>query len=107
MVEIIPAHLREQLSRLDLLEPVDPDANTRWRAAPRLLNMHGKVGGFLGNRKANSELLLRDIKETLDKRFELGDSLVLDKLVYSRPASEEVVDALSERCDFVVTAIAD
>ena len=107
MVGIIPAHVREQLSRLGLLGPVDPDANTRWRPASRLLNLHGKVGGFLGNRKANSDLLLRDIKETLDKRFELGDSLVLEKFVYSRPASEDIVDALSERCDFVVTAIAD
>ena len=31
----------------------------------------------------------------------------MDKFIYSRPAADEVVDALSERCDFVVTAIAD
>jgi hypothetical protein len=107
MAGTIPDHLREQLSRMDLLEPVDPDANTQWRPASRLLNLHGKSGGFLGNRKANADLLLRDIKEILEKRFELRDSLVLEKSVYSRPASEDIVDALSERCDFVVTAIAD
>ena len=27
--------------------------------------------------------------------------------VYSRPAGQEIVEALAERCDFVVTAIAD
>ena len=107
MVAIIPPELEERLSRLDILRPVDPDANTRWRAAPRLLDLHGKVGGFLGNRKANADLLLRDIKESLDKRFEMRDSVVLDKFVYSRPAAEDIVDALSDRCDFVVTAIAD
>lgn len=107
MVGTIPAHLREQLSRLGLLEPVDPEPNIRWRPAPRLFDLHGKAGGFLGNRKANADLLLRNIKEILDKRFELRDSLVLDKFVYSRPASEDIVDSLSERCDFVVTAIAD
>ena len=107
MVGIIPEHLRDQLSRLDLLEPVDPDAYTRWRPAPRLLDLHGKAGGFLGNRKDNADLLLREIKEILDKRFELRDSLLLDKAIYSRPAAEELVDTLSGRCDFVVTAIAD
>ena len=47
------------------------------------------------------------IKELLDKQFELSDSLVMDKFIYSRPAADNIVDALSERCDFVVTAIAD
>ena len=107
MARNIPDQLREQLNRLSLMEPVDPEAYTRWRPAPRLFDLHGKAGGFLGNRKDNADLLLREIKEILDKRFELRDSLVLEKFVYSRPASEDIVDSLSERCDFVVTAIAD
>ena len=107
MVSFIPPELKDRLDRLDILQPVDPDANTRWSPAPRLLDLHGKVGGFLGNRKANADLLLRVIKESLDKRFEMRDSVVLDKFVYSRPAAEDIVDALSDRCDFVVTAIAD
>jgi hypothetical protein len=65
------------------------------------------VGGFLGNRKANADLLLGGIKELLDQRFELGDALVLDKFIYSRPAAQDIVDALADRCDFVITAIAD
>ena len=107
MSKAIPPQVQEQLSRLGILAPVDPVANTRWRAAPRLQNLHGKVGGFLGNRKHNADLLLAEIRELLDKRFELGDTLTLDKFVYSRPAAPEIVDALAERCDFVVTAIAD
>ena len=100
-------HLQEKLSQLGLLAPVDPDANSQWRPANRLSNLHGKVGGFLGNRKANAEFLLRDIKELLDKQFELRDALVVNKFVYSRPAAEDIVDTLAARCDFVVTAIAD
>ncbi len=107
MTNVIPPQLQEQLSRLGILSPVDPVADSRWRAAPRLPDLHGKVGGFLGNRKHNADLLLADIRELLDKRFELGDTLTLDKFVYSRPAAQEIVDALAERCDFVVTAIAD
>ena len=50
---------------------------------------------------------LANIREMLDKRYELRDTITLDKFVYSRPAAPDVVDALAERCDFVVTAIAD
>ena len=69
--------------------------------------LHGKVGGFLGNRKANANSLLLGIKESLEKQFELSDALVMDKFIYSRPATDGVIDALADRCDFVVTAIAD
>ena len=107
MSKAIPPQVQEQLSRLGILAPVDPVVNTRWSLAPRLPDLHGKVGGFLGNRKHNADLLLANIREMLDKRYELGDTLTLDKFVYSRPAAPEIVDALAERCDFVVTAIAD
>ena len=107
MTRQISAALQDRLSQLDLLMAVDPESNTRWRAAPRLLDLNGKVGGFLGNRKHNADGLLREIREMLEKRYELGDTVTLDKFVYSRPAAGEIVDSLAERCDFVVTAIAD
>ena len=99
--------LTERLRQLDILSPVDPEAFARWRPAPRLSSLHGKTGGFLGNRKANAEVLLHSIKELMDRQFELQDSLVVDKFIYSRPAAEDVINTLADRCDFVVTAIAD
>ncbi len=99
--------IQEKLRQQDILSPVDPETLSKWRPALRLSGLHGKVGGFLGNRKANADLLLLSIKELLDREFELQDGLVLDKFIYSRPAADEVIDRLAERCDFVVTAIAD
>ena len=99
--------LSEKLRQLDILSPVDPEAVSRWRRAPRLSSLHGKTGGFLGNRKANAEVLLSSIKELMDRQFELQDSLVIDKFIYSMPAAEDVINTLADRCDFVVTAIAD
>ena len=107
MTSIISTGLQEQLSRLGILAPVDPDANLRWHAAPRLSALSGKVGGFLGNRKHNASELLITLREMLAKRCELGDSLTVDKFVYSRPAAADIMDSLAEKCDFVVTAIAD
>ena len=99
--------LAEKLLQLEILSPVDPEAISKWRPATRLSSLHGKKGGFLGNRKANAEVLLLSIKELMDRQFELQDSLVIDKFIYSRPAAEDVINTLADRCDFVVTAIAD
>ena len=99
--------VQDKLRQFGILYAIDPEANIKWRAAPRLASLHGKVGGFLGNKKANADLLLREIKELLDKQFELQDGVMVDKFIYSRPAADEIVDALAGRCDFVVTAIAD
>ncbi len=107
MVTMPGPDIQERLRQWDILIPIDPEANSRWRPAPRLRSLHGKVGGFLGNRKANANLLLLSVKELLDKRFEVQDGVLLDKFIYSRPAAEDIIDALAARCDFVVTAIAD
>ena len=107
MVSAPSADLKARLSDMGLLSPIDPEAYSKWRAAPRLETIHGKVGGFLGNRKANASLLLQGVRELLDKDFELRDSIAPDKYVYSRPAADDIIDDLASRCDFVVTAIAD
>ena len=96
-----------RMREMGLALPIDPDAASRWRAAPRLDTLHHKVGGLLGNRKANADLLLRNIGERMAKDLELGDIVAVDKFVYSRPAADDIITDLSQRCDFVVTAIAD
>jgi len=107
MVNMPAPQIQERLRQGNILVPIDPEANCSWRPADRLASLHGKVGGFLGNRKDNANPLLLSIRELLDKQFELSDTVVMDKFIYSRPAADGVVDALAARCDFVVTAIAD
>ena len=107
MPSIPGVELQEKLRELGILSPIDPEAYSQWRPAPRLESIHGKVGGFLGNRKANASLLLENVRELLHKEFELRDAYATDKYVYSRPAAEDIVEELASRCDFVVTAIAD
>ena len=97
-------NVEERLRLMGLMSPIDPEAANRWRPAPRLDTLHGKVGGFLGNRKANAALLLHNVRELMDRDLELGDSLAVDKYVYSRPAAEDIIEELATGCDFVVTA---
>ncbi len=107
MVSALGADLEARLKDMGLLSPIDPEAYSRWRPAPRLETIHGRVGGFLGNRKANAGLLLQGVKELLDKDFELREGVATDKYVYSRPAADDIIDDLASRCDFVITAVAD
>ena len=107
MVNMPTPQVQERLRQWDIIAPIDPELVSKWRPATRLPGLQGKVGGFLGNRKDNADSLLLSIKESLDKRFELADTLVMVKFIYSRPAAADIVDALAARCDFVVTAIAD
>ena len=107
MATSLGSELQRRLRELGIVSPVDPEANSRWKAASRLETVHGKVGGFLGNRKANASLLLQNVMELLDKELELGGFYAVEKYIYSRPAADDIVDELASRCDFVVTAIAD
>ena len=107
MVSAPGADLKARLDEMGLLSPIDPEAYSRWKPAPRLETIHGRVGGFLGNRKANANLLLQGVKELLDRDFELRDGIAVDKYVYSRPAADDIIDDLANQCDFVVTCIAD
>ena len=61
MVSAPSADVKARLSDMGLLSPIDPEAYSKWRAAPRLETIHGKVGGFLGNRKANANLLPQEV----------------------------------------------
>ena len=99
--------LDQRLRELDIRSPIDPEAASQWHAAPRLDSLAGKSGGFLGNKKANAEVLLKEIKELMDQRFELQEGVVVDKFIYSRPASDEIIESLAANCDFVITAVAD
>ena len=107
MATMPPKDIQEKILHRGILLPIDPEATSTWRPAPRLESLYGKVGGFLGNRKDNAGPLLLEVKELLDKRFELQDSTVMDKFIYSKPAVKGIIDTLAGRCDFVVTAIAD
>ncbi len=107
MVSAPGADLKARLDEMGLLSPIDPEVYSQWRPAPRLETIHGRVGGFLGNRKANASLLLQGVRELLHKDFELREGITADKYVYSRPAADDIIDDLASRCDFVITAVAD
>jgi hypothetical protein len=97
----------ERIRRLGLLDPTDHEVLQRRTLAPRLANVHGKVGGFLDNRKQNADILLAHIAERLSTEYGMAEAVHRVKFIYSRVAEPATVDGLAERCDFIVAAIGD
>jgi hypothetical protein len=99
--------VREQLRRLGLLDPTDQEMLHRRTLAPRLVELRGKVGGFLDNRKQNANVVLDHIATRLGAEYGMAEAMHRAKFIYSRLAQPAIIDELAERCDFVITAIGD
>lgn len=104
-----PSHTRweDRIRELGLLDPTDREARAHRRGASHLGDLSGRRAGFLDNRKGNADLLLARLREVFQGRYELADVVWRPKAIYSRPASEQLLDELAEKCDFVITAIGD
>src|SRR5262245_52387839 len=95
-------HMLERIQRLGLLDPTDQEVLQRRWLAPRLREFHGKVGGFLDNRKHNASILLDHIAGLLSAEHGMAAAVHRAKFIYSRVAEPSIIDELAERCDFVV-----
>ena len=97
--------LQSAIKELGLLDPTDR-REIRHRAAAPLVTLTGKRGGFLDNRKGNADVLLERVREVLAEQYDLAETVVRAKWIYSAPAGEDVLQELAG-CDFVVTAVGD
>lgn len=90
-----------------LLDPTVEALPDNTNMAPRLDDLNGRVLGLLANGKRNSDTLLDAVTSLLQDTYELGDVVRINKRDVSRPAKQEIVDELLEKCDVVITAIGD
>jgi hypothetical protein len=97
----------EQIRRFGLLDPTDQEVLQRRTLASRLMELRGKVGGFLDNRKQNANVLLEHVAARLSTEYGMTEAIHRAKFIYSRVAEPALVDEMAERCDFIVAAIGD
>ena len=98
---------RAQLLALGFVDPTDTRDNGPQASAPRLTSLQNLRAGLLDNRKGNAGPLLNRIGELLVERYGVKETYAVNKFVYSRPASHEILMDLVSRCDFVITAVGD
>ena len=90
-----------------LVSPVDDRTERQKRLAPRLETLNGKAIGFLDNRKGNGDVILEHLALRLSERYQLSEVVFREKLIFSRPASQAILDEFAERCAAVITAVGD
>jgi hypothetical protein len=73
----------------------------------RLIELSGKVVGFIDNAKPNFSDLADDIAEQLTRHYGVASTMRYRKRGPSIPAADEVIADFSEQCDLVITGSGD
>ena len=87
---------------------VDPTAGgnrTRIALAPRPIDLAGKVVGMIDNTKEQADVILATVAEELRARFGVKDVIIERKEAFSRPASQQQIDALAKRVQVAAAAV--
>jgi hypothetical protein len=71
------------------------------------VQLSGAVVGFIDNAKPNFNYLVDDLAELLQRKYGVQRVLRRRKPSASVPATAEVIDALAEECDMVITGSGD
>lgn len=90
-----------------LLNPVGEVDAVQYKLAPRLKTLKGTVGGFIDNRKVNSDVFLARLAELLREKYGMADAITRVKPLSSVPTPPDMMDELISKCDFIVHAHAD
>jgi hypothetical protein len=109
MVDTAIGNAAEQLSKLGLLSPLNEsaEADKKWQAAPPVPDLQGKRVGFLSNTWGGQRQIMvyERLRDRFLERFELGHTVIVAKEVHSRPAAQEIIEALVQQCDAVITGV--
>jgi len=92
-------------TEIEILDPTTLPRVTPRPLAPRPPQLGGCTIGFLSNKKANADALLREMERRLRERVGLMSAVHVYKSA-PLPAPEAVLLEMT-RCDAVVSAVAD
>lgn len=95
------------MANITLLDPVAPNNPSEKYLAPRLDDLNGKVMGLLNISKNGSDIFLDRVEELMRENFDLVDVVRVTKPTFARPAPQDLITELADRCDFVVEGLAD
>ncbi len=94
------------MNRLTLVSPVDARDADALTLAPRRTDLSGCRLGLLDNRKGNANVLLEMVAAELAPEGAVAGAL-LEKRIFSRPATAQNLSELAASSDAVVTAVGD
>lgn len=93
--------------RYEVLDPTDEASPIEKKLAGPVLDLHGKVVGFLDISKPKGDIFLRRLEELLTQRFRVSEVIHRRKPTYTRPAPDDLREEMASRCDVIIEALAD
>ncbi len=101
-------HGESPARRVVLVRPDAPaHAGSTQTLSPGLAGLRAATLGVLDNSKANADVLLAYLVETLRSRHALAATVVRRKQYPTNPAPARLIEELARKSDCVVTAIGD
>ena len=90
---------------LGFVDPTAGGAKLKILPATRPADLSGKVVGLLDNTKEHADVILQTIGEALCERYGVERMVIRRKEHYSKPAPDEMIDAMAEQVDVVVAGL--
>ncbi len=91
----------------EIFDPTISPGKEAFNYAPRPDSLEGLKVGLVENTKYNSETILRKIAERLDEQYKIKMVHVNHKKSASHSVSEDAIETLKGKADFVVAGIGD
>ena len=92
---------------MEIFDPTIPPVKESISYAPRPKDLNGLRVGLIENTKHNSAVLLLRIAERLKERFGMEMVLINRKPSAGDHVTEDVIEDLKEKADFVIAGIGD
>ena len=92
---------------VEIFDPTISAESEAFSYAPRPKGLNSLKVGLVENTKFNSETILRKIAERLDEQYKIKMVHVAHKKSSSHSVSEDAIETLKGKADFVVAGIGD
>ena len=86
-------------------DPTAGAGKAKIAAAPRPMDLAGKIVGLLDNTKEQGDIILETIGDALRERYGAARVVIRRKEHYSKPAADNLIDEMAKEVNVAVAAV--
>ena len=90
---------------LEFIDPTLESGKVKLAMAPRAKDLAGKVVGLLDNTKEQADLILETIGKALRERYGVARVIIRRKEMFSRPATDALINEMAKEVHVAVAAL--
>lgn len=87
------------------IDPTAGGGKAKIATAPRPMDLAGKVVGLLDNTKEQGDIILVAIGDALRERHGVARVVMKRKAHYSKPATESLINEMSQEVEVAIAAV--